>query len=492
MKNREAVILVVDIGLTNCKVVLFQADGNILDRETIPYPTYYPAPGLVEQNPMDWWEAIKLALTHMAGRSSRVLEQIEAISVTGHMHSLVCVDQDGEAIGNSLVLGDQRSVPQSDVIIQQIGLSEIYSRTGARLDASMPMAKIAWIRDNEPERFAASSHFVTCKDYLRMRMTGDRYIDAMDATGMSMYNIRTGGWDLELCDLIGINIDQLSEVVDYTQSAGELRPEAAQSLGLKPGIPVVVGAGDDVEVLGFGLDRPGTMLEHLGTTGSILACTQAPLFDPQMSVEVYPHLIPGLWLIGGSISTAGRARLWADGILDKSGRESMDDLAPKSPDLSEPLLFIPHLSGARCPQWDPKARGSWIGLALSHTSADLYQAVQEGSIFALKSVLDRMEDLMGGVTSIRVSEKEGGASWQRMRANIYGRELLPVTNPEPTAHGAMLLAAVMLGIYPDVKTAVHMTVSYTDSVSIDAKMAALYDRLYSKWVVAEAVVRTLR
>lgn len=492
MKNSEAFLLVIDIGLTNCKVVIFRADGNILDRETIPYPTYYPAPGLVEQDPTDWWESIRRGLARMTDRSPEVLEQIDAISVTGHMHSLVCVDQNGVAIGKSLVLGDQRSVAQSDGIIQQIGLGEIYSRTGARMDASMPMAKIAWIRENEPERFAASSHFVPCKDYLRMRMTGDRYIDAMDATGMSLYNIRTGGWDLELCDLIDVNIDQLPEVVDCIHKAGELRPDAAKSLGLKPGIPVVVGAGDDVEVLGFGLDRPGTMLEHLGTTGSILACTQTPLFDPEMAVEVYPHLIPGLWLLGGSISTAGRARSWADGILDKSGRENMDDFEPKSQDLSEPLLFIPHLAGARCPQWDPNARGSWIGLAMRHTSSDLYQAVQEGSVFALKSVLDRMEELMGGVASIRVSEKEGGASWQKMRANIYGRELLPVTNPEPTAHGAMLLAAVMLGVYPDVKTAVSETVSHTDSVTNDARMAKLYDGLYSKWVVAEAAVRTLR
>ena len=113
-------------------------------------------------------------------------------------------------------------------------------------------------------------------------------------------------------------------------------------------------------------------------------------------------------------------------------------------------------------------------------------------MFALRSVLDRMEQLMGDATSIRVSEKEGAPTWQKMRANIYGRNLQPVTNPEPTAQGAMMLAAVMLGIYPDVKKAVTETVSYSDSILIDAKMAALYDHLYSKWVVAEAVIRTLR
>jgi xylulokinase len=488
----QSIILVIDIGLTNCKVVMFSGDGVIIDRATIPYPTVNLRGGWVEQVPTDWWEAIRTGLSQFRERSASSLDRIDAISVTGHMHSLVCIDQNGEAIGNSLVLGDQRSLVQSDAIIEQIGLGEIYSRTGARMDASMPMAKIAWIRENEPDRFKGTSYFVTCKDYLRMRMTGDRFTDVMDATGMSLYNIRNCIWDRELCDLIGVNIDQLLEVVDCTQAAGVLRHEAAKSLELKPGIPVVVGAGDDVEVLGFGLDRHGTMLEHLGTTGSILACTERPLFDHEMAVEVYPHLISGLWLLGGSISTAGRARSWADGILDKIGRGDADDVAPKSPDLSEPLLFIPHLSGARCPQWDPNARGSWIGLALNHTSSDLYQAVQEGSVFALHSVLDRMEQIMGVASSIRVSEKEGTPAWQQMRANIYGRNLQPVTNPEPTAQGAMMLAAVMLGIYSDVKKAVTETVSYSESILIDAKMAELYDRLYSKWVVAETVVRTLR
>jgi xylulokinase len=490
--NLQSIIMVIDIGLTNCKVVLFSGDGHIVDRATIPYPTYHQRSGWVEQAPTDWWEAIRTGLSQIRARSASILDSIDAISVTGHMHSLVCIDHNGEAIGNSLVLGDQRSVAQSDAIIEQIGLGEIYSRTGARMDASMPMAKIAWIRENEPDRFRATSHFVTCKDYLRMHMTGDRLTDVMDATGMSLYNIRDGVWDTDLCRMIGIDISHLPSVVECTQSAGKLLPDPANSLRIKPGIPVVVGAGDDVEVLGFGLDRPGTMLEHLGTTGSILACSERPLFDPEMAVEVYPHLVSGLWLLGGSISTAGRARSWADGILSKEGREGMDEGAPQMPNLSDPLMFIPHLAGARCPQWDPHVRGSWLGLSLNHSSRDLYQAVQEGSVFALRSVLNRMEQLMGVASSLRVSEKEGSPSWQKMRANIYGRSFQPVTNPEPTAQGAMMLAAVMVGMYPDLKTAVTETVSYSDSIPFDGEAAAMYDRLYAKWVVGEAVVRTLR
>ncbi len=490
--KQYSLILVIDIGLTNCKVVLFSGDGVIVDRATVPYPTYHPCAGWVEQAPEDWWEAIRAGLNAIRERSVASLEQIDAISVTGHMHSLVCINRHGEAVGNAIVLGDQRSASQSDSIIRQFGIGEIYHRTGARMDASMPMAKISWIRENDPERFTMTSHFVTCKDYLRIRMTDDRFTDVMDATGMSLYNLRDGVWDPELCSAIGTDVGRLPNIVDCTAKAGTLMPNPAKSLGLKSGVPVVVGAGDDVEVLGFGLDHPGTMLEHLGTTGSMLACTQMPLFDPEMAIEVYPHLIPGLWLLGGSITAAGRARKWADGVLSKVGRDGMDDKPPQKPNATEPLLFIPHLAGARCPQWDPNVRGSWLGLSLDHTALDLYQAVQEGSVFALRSVLNRMEQLMGTSTSIHVSEKEGAPAWQRMRADIYARALRPVASPEPTAQGAMMLAAVMLGVYPDVKTAVAETVSFTDSVTINDELAALYDRLYSKWIAAEALVRTLR
>jgi len=484
-------ILVIDIGLTNCKVVLFRFDGSIVDRATVAYPTLTPRNGSVEQDPESWWLAIKSGLDQIRVQSERYLEQIEAISVTGHMHSLVCIDAQGNALGNALVLGDQRSIDQSNAIIESIGLLDIYIRTGARMDASMPMAKIDWIRQNEPDRFARTSHFVTCKDYLRMRMTGDRLTDAMDATGTSLYNVLDSEWDTVLCDRVGINVNRLPQIVDCIEIAGSLLDDTAKFLGLKSGIPVVVGAGDDVEVLGFGLDRPGTILEHMGTTGSILACTSRPIFDPDLAIEVYPHLIPELWLLGGSISTAGRARSWADGILTRDGREGMDDEPPTRPNSDEPLLFIPHLAGSRSPHWDASARGSWLGLSINHTARDLYQAVQEGSVFALRSVLERIEVLMRHKSAIRVSEKDGSEDWMRMRSNIYGRIFEPISNPEPTALGAMILAAVGIEVYPDIISAIHETVSYTQSINPDDEVTELYDVVYSKWVNAESTVRSL-
>ena len=485
MSMKIPTILVVDIGLTNCKVVLFRFDGSIVDRATVAYPTLTPKKGWIEQDPESWWLAIQSGLDQIRVQSQRYLEHIESISVTGHMHSLVCIDAQGNALGNALVLGDHRSIDQSDAIIENIGLLDIYIRTGARMDASMPMAKIDWIRQNEPDRFTQTAHFVTCKDYLRMRMTGDRLTDAIDATGTSLYNVLDSEWDTVLCERVGINVDRLPQVVDCIEIAGSLREDAAKSLGLKSGIPVVVGAGDDVEVLGFGLDRPGTILEHMGTTGSILACTARPIFDPDLAIEVYPHLIPGLWLLGGSISTAGRARSWADSILSRDGREGMDDEPPMRPNSDEPLLFIPHLAGSRSPKWDSTARGSWIGLSINHTARDLYQAVQEGCVFALRSVLERIEELMYQKSAIRVSEKDGSEDWMRMRSNIYGHVLEPVTNPEPTAHGAMILAAVGIGVYTDIITAVQETVSYTQSIYPDDEVADLYDKVYSKWVSSD-------
>ncbi len=485
-------ILVIDVGLTNCKTVVFSRAGCLSARASAAYPTYHPQPGWVEQEPEEWWAALLSGLRQLQAAAPEALSAVEAISVTGHMHSLVCMGAEGAALGRSLVLGDQRSLSEAEAILVELGLERIYELTGARMDASMPLAKLRWLRNQSPEIHRRARAFLACKDWIRQRLTGDCLTDPIDACGTSLYDIQRREWSLELISLAGVRPAQLPEVADPCAVAGRLSAVAAQAMGLRTGIPVVVGAGDDVEVLGNGLLGPGTSLEHLGTTGSILTCADRPIYDPLMAAELYPHVVPGLWVLGGSVTTAGSALAWAQQVLREKMGVAPDPSLPFRPNLERPLVFVPHLAGERCPAWEPRARGSWIGLAATHKASDLHQAVLEGITFSLKSVLERIESLVGPQGQITVSGRESDKDrWLALRANIYERPLLLLNTDEPTALGAMIVAAVGVGMYANVTEAVQQVTGAKQTIKPDAHLAQDYERLYRFYHAAEDTLRVL-
>lgn len=484
-------ILVFDIGLTNCKTALFSAQGVLLERAAVPYPTYNPQPGWVEQQAEDWWQAIRTGVGLVRERNPQAIEAVCAISVTGHMHALVCLGEDGRALGPVLVLGDQRSLAAAEQIADQAGTQHVYQVTGARLDASTPLAKLCWLREQAPEIHHKSRAFLACKDWVRHQLTGDLLTDPIDACGTSYYDLRQNRWSDELVALAGVRASQLPEIADPISIAGKLQAAAAQTLGLKAGIPVVVGAGDDVEVLGNGLMNPGAASEHLGTTGSILTCTPQLVFDPEMAVEVYPHVAPGLWVLGGSVTAAGLVYTWVQEVLNHSAGDGWMPPASR-PNLGQPLIFVPHLSGERCPSWEPRARGSWLGLSAAHTARDLHQAALEGVAFSLKRVLDRIEELVGRQERIMVSGREGqNEGWLNLRANLYHRPLHILNTDEPTALGAMTLAAAGVGLYADLAAAVEQVNGSVGVIEPDPVASHEYERLYRLYLGSEEALRPL-
>jgi len=450
------VILVLDIGLTNCKCVIFSIEGEILAQSLLAYPTYHTVAGFVEQDPEDWWAAVCKATREILASNPDFVQRVESISITGHMHALVGMDRKGKSVFNALVLGDQRSIDSAWKLTAEVGLETIYRITGARMEESMPAAKIHWMKTQAPEVFSRTSFFTGCKDFVRSCLTGDRFTDPIDACAMSLYDLRTGTWAEDLVRLAGITVGHLPEICSPTAQAGKLREEAAQALGLRDGIPVIVGSGDDIEVLGCCLLAPGKAKEHIGTTGSILSCIREPVFDDLMALEIYPHAEPGLWVIGGSITSAGATLSW---VADLLGYGELKDIFNsgfrlKTSKTNDHLLFVPHLSGERCPSWNPFVRGAWLGLSTSHTRDDLMNAAFEGIAQALNRILERIDALAEIQQQVVVDKRmDSSQEWHQLRANIYGRPLGITRTQEPTALGAMILGAVGVGMYQNIREA---------------------------------------
>ncbi len=480
--GKDDSILTIDIGSSSCKSVLFREDGTVIDSAVNSYETYYPQPGWVEQNPADWWNATVCSVTEILRRSKVKGTQVAAISVTGQMHGIVAVGADGLALRPCLTLHDQRAANEVKQFLGQTELAHIYNLTGARLTASMPLAKISWLRQQETGLNHKTQFYLPCKDYVKHLLTGNVSTDPIEAAGTLLYDIHTREWSETLLNACGITAEKLPPVCSPWEIDGLLTSDAARQLGLPENIPVLVGAGDDIEFLGMGLIEPGMSLEHFGTTGSIMTCVDRPVCDPSSAVEIYPHLDPSLWLLGGSVNNAGGALAWASRILYGDDEKHISEILNQKPgqaEIEQLLLFLPQLSGERCPIWTDHARGGWVGLSVGHNRDDLFRAVAEGAVFSLRHIMDRIEELAVPVTSIAVCNGSAdGLNWLCMKASIYNRELHLVVNSEPTSLGAMIIAGVSLGLFEDIKAGVNRVVSIQDRILPDDKLVPEFSRLY--------------
>jgi xylulokinase len=462
----QPLLLAIDVGLTNAKAVLFDGNGVMRARTSVLYPTRRTGPDAVEQDPSAWWGAIAEAVR---GLDTDLRKQVMAMGVTAHMHALVALGRDLRPIGPSLVLGDRRGAHDATAISERVGPHEVYSITGAELDASMPAAKARYMSRRDPDAWGDVTCLLGCKDYVRYLLTGELASEPIDACATSLYDIRSGKWSEPLLEAAGVRLEQLPPIVLPWEMAGAVLPDVASTLGLRVGTPVAVGAGDDVVVLGFGVLEPGVAIEALGTTGSMMAVTDRLVSDPDRRLELYPHVLPGRWVVGGSHTTAGAALSWAAELLgyDSVGAALVALDLPSS----NGVAFLPSFAGERFPARVPQARGAWLGLGLDVTRETLMRAAFEGVASSLAAILVRIDELGTHQNTVRVARADN-ERWLALRGATYGRRLEVARTTEPTALGLACLVAVVGGLHSDVTAAVGAMTSIDRTLDVDASAQA--------------------
>jgi sugar (pentulose or hexulose) kinase len=202
-----------------------------------------------------------------------------------------------------------------------------------------------------------------------------------------------------------------------------------------------------------------------------------------MALETYPHVIPDVWVVGGSTTAAGGAIAWAAGVLGyESVAEAFASASGSEAGSDGPPIFMPYLSGERAPLWRADARGAWLDLKPAHTRADLMGAVIDGVELSLRSILDRADTLLGRHDEVRVAKRDWSRDgWLQRRSAIYGRSIGVLNSTDPTSLGAMLLAAVGIGEFPDLQTAAANTVSVIGRVDPDPEKVKAYDRIFERF-----------
>jgi len=486
-------ILTIDIGLTNCKASVFDAQGKLIHQIANRYPTISNKSNWSEQDPEDWWQAIKDSVQGLLISSAVKSSEIEMIATTAHMHGMIAVDGTGQSLTQCWTLFDRRATNEAYQITQKLGEQTAYNLTGGRLEAYTPAAKILWLKNHQPEIFKNTSLFLSPKDLVRVLMGGDPVTDPIDAAGMLLFDIKKQSWSREILESIGLPSEKLPEVKRSSSEGGRLSRRAAREFGLIEGIPLIVGAGDDIEALGAGVIRPGQTLEHIGTTGTMITCIDHLIFDEDQVVEIYPHGMPNRYLLGGATNAAGHSFDWALSLL--SFKETEIDVLPIQypPDENrlDPPIYLPFISGERGLLWESHATGSFLGLREEHSSYDLALGVYQGVAFSMKEFLVAAEKLGAKPTSILSGSVSIPGEWSQLRADIYGLPISFLESSYPTGLGVAMLAYENLGIFSTFEEAVEKCCQVSEQVRPNTERGEYFERKFETYEAAVQTCKTL-
>lgn len=447
-------VIGMDIGTSAVKTVAVAHDGRVLGSASVGYTLSSPRSGWAEQDPEDWWQATVQALRDLVerlGRDGTVLDVV-GIGLTGQMHGLVLLDADGAVIRPSILWCDVRTAAEAEALEREMGRAQIIRWTENPPLPNFTLTKLLWVRRHEPEAYARTHVILNPKDYVRYRLTGDLHAEYSDASGTLLLDVARRRWSSELCDAVKVPQAWLPPLAESTDVVGRLTPEAAAAVGLPAGIPVVAGAGDQAAgAVGLGVHHPGVVSVIFGTSGVVLAPTDAPVRDEVGCLHTFCHGLPDRWFVMGVTQSAGGSLQWLrDQVFPAESYDSLMERAAAVPAGAEGLTFLPYLMGERTPHLDPYARGVWLGMDWRHGPGHLARSVIEGVSFSLYDCWQVMDRL--GVPAQVFRASGGGARsalWMRIFASVLQHPVEVVHASHGPAFGAAVLAAMGTGIPVD-------------------------------------------
>jgi xylulokinase len=456
LDGAEPCLVGLDVGTTGVKAVAISPSGEVLARAVEEYPLSTPQSGWAEQDPEDWWRAAQAALAALDVEPA-------GIGLSGQMHGLVCLDSADRVLRPAILWNDQRTAAECAEIEERVGLERLIELTGNRALTGFTAPKLLWLRRHEPDVFARIAHVLLPKDYVRLRLTGERAIDVADASGTLLFDVANRRWSDEVLGALDLPIDWLPPVFES---------------------PEIAGAGDQqAGALGVGVDCPGPVSVVLGTSGVVLAVLPAYAADREARVHVFCHAVPGAWeAMGVMLSAAGSLRWFRDALAPGVAYADLVAEAETVPAGSGGLTFLPYLQGERTPHADPSARAMFEGLSLGHDRAGLVRAVLEGVAYGLRDSLELLRELGVEPASGRVSG--GGARsrlWLRIVASVLGLPLELTAVEEGAAYGAALLAGVRAGVFEDVHAAVAACVRVRETVDPVPAWHDVYEAGYRRY-----------
>jgi xylulokinase len=483
----------IDIGTGGSRACLIDADGKVLASAAAEHEQFAsPEIGWAEQSPDDWWRAACSAIREIISVDSVRPEDITAVSFSGQMHGSVLLDAADKVIRPALLWCDQRTEKQCGEITEKIGAQPLIELVSNPAVTGFTLPKLLWVREHEPEKWNRIRTVLLPKDYIRLKLTGEKASDVTDSSGTLLFDVRKRAWSDEMLDAFEIDRELLPKVFESIEVTGKVSKAGAEATGLLEGTLVIAGAGDNAAgAIGMGIVSPGTVSATIGTSGVVFVVTDRPTIDTKGRIHSMCHAIPDRWHMTGVTLAAGLSFRW---FRDTFGNDrSYDELVSAAEKIgpgSDGAIWLPYLMGERAPYLDPNARAAFVGLTASHTKAHLTRAVLEGVAFSLRDSFEVFRELEAPMNTIRLGG--GGARsslWRQIQADVYGQTVETITAEEGAAFGAAILAGVGAGAWTSVDEACDATIRVGDRIFPDPDSSETLEKNYQAYKLLYAALR---
>ena len=474
-------ILGVDLGTSSLKGSVYTVDGSLVETSSSAYDLIIPQKGFSEQNPHDWIDAFINVIYDLEKKIEDFDKDLEALSFSGQMHSLVLLDQNNQVLRNAILWNDVRTTSQCKKIMENYGDDIVNISKNIALEG-FTLPKILWVKENEADIWEKLKHMLLPKDYLRYWLTGKYNMDYSDAAGTLLLDIDKKEWSDEIANQFEIDKNILPPLVESIGYVGDILPDIQAKLGLKNKVKVYAGAADNAaSAVGSGITTNDKGMISIGTSGVVLANKVKLTGDEDGKLHTFNHAIPGSYYSMGVTLAAGKSLDWLKSTFGSNMTfdEFLEGIENVSPG-SEGLMFTPYIQGERTPYNDSSIRASFVGIDISHDLPCFTRAVLEGITFSLKDSLEIIDKEPGEDVSQLVSVGGGAKNkiWLQMQADILNKKIITLEIENGPSTGAAMIAAVGLGYYENFGECANKFVNYKEEYLQNPENVEVYEKYY--------------
>ncbi|TKI06136.1 FGGY-family carbohydrate kinase [Martelella alba] len=485
-------LLGIDIGTTSTIGILIRPPNQVLGLISRPVRLSSPQPGWTEEDPEQWWRNVGEICRELLAVSGARPGDIAAVGVTGMLPAVVLLDEAGRLLRPSIQQSDGRCGEQVAEIRAEQNERDYIARSGNGINQQLVGAKIRWLERHEPDVYRRIATVFGSYDYINWKLTGEKAIEQNWALEAGFVNIGDHQLDGRHIALAHLPRQAVPRLIRSHDILGGVSPEAARHTGLAAGTPVIGGAADMIaSALGAGVTRPGDALLKFG--GSVDVLTAAEQVRPDARLYLDYHLIPGLYMPNGCMSTGGSGLNWfaehfagqhrpAAEQAGLSLHQYLDALAQRRPPGADGVLCLPYFLGEKTPLHDPAARGVFFGLTLAHDASHLWRALLEAYAFAIRHHIEVMQDI--GYPTRRYLVSDGGSAsrlWMQIVADVLGAPLQRLEGHPGSCLGAAWAAGMGIGVNNDWNGASGF-VCFSELIQPDAGRHVRYSELYGRFL----------
>ena len=493
---RKECVITIELGTNAVRVFAFDLVGNMIGSARGAYPSFHPQPDYSEQDPEQLFITMLYVLKNFLTEKVHA-EKYKVINLcfSASMHSVLAIDKNGVPLGNAITWADNRGKKEASLLKNSSLGKTIYKATGTPIHPMSPLVKIAWMKNQDKERFKKTSKFLSIKSYIIQQLTGEYVIDYSLASATGLFNIHKMKWDAEALAYAGITAAKLPQLVSVFHSAGKLRKEYQTSLGLSADTKIITGSSDGcMATLGAGVWGEGKATVTIEDSGAMRVVGKEILKDDKQRFFNYV-LNEEYYVSGGPTNNGGVifewfAKQFGDFKYAYDIENCMEELindASKVEAGSDGLLFLPYLLGERAPIWNANARGVYFGLNINHEQKHFIRATIEGILYEMFSIGKTLEEHRS-IKSLSVNGSFATIPFcSQLIADIFNKPVGISKNKSSVGLGTFLLSATDMGIYKSLDEAarsVEFSATFNPNKqnnSIYKKYADIFEKLSTKF-----------